>query len=72
MILYDDISLIEEKFMTEEEQKHCHSGDEWRPNHLSEQNNKNMANFIIDVIKQDDFTPRELDMKKYFNNNKDK
>jgi hypothetical protein len=24
-----------------------------------------MANFIIDVIKKDDFTPRELDMKEY-------
>jgi len=72
LMLYKDISLIEEKFMTEEEQKHCHSGDEWRPNHLSEQNNKNLANFIIDVIKKDDFTPRELDMKKYFNTNKEK
>ena len=70
MILYDDISLVEEKFMTVEEQKRCHSGDEWRPNHLSEQNNKNLANFIIDIVKEDDFTPREIDMNKYFNKDK--
>ncbi len=33
---------------------------------MNEQNNRNMANFIIDVIKQDDFTSREIDMRGYF------
>jgi len=33
---------------------------------MDKQNNINMANFIIDVIKKDDFTPREIKMDTYF------
>tara|TARA_Y100000310_G_scaffold121647_1_gene120390 strand:- start:153 stop:788 length:636 start_codon:yes stop_codon:yes gene_type:complete len=35
-------------------------------NHLTEQNGKDLANFLIEVIKEDDFTPREINMVKYF------
>lgn len=37
-----------------------------RMNHLNNENNQNMANLIIDIIDSDDFTPRKLDMRKYF------
>ena len=29
-----------------------------------------LKNFIIDIVKEDDFTPREIDMNKYFNKDK--
>ena len=64
-----DISVAEEKYMTKEEFHQIQSSD-WRLNHLNEKDNINMANFIIDVIKKDDFTPREIDMKEYFKDNK--
>jgi hypothetical protein len=35
-------------------------------NHLTEQNEKDLANFLIEVINEDDFTPREINMVKYF------
>jgi hypothetical protein len=38
-----------------------------RLNHFVEETSKYMANFIIDVIKKDDFTPGEIQMGKYFN-----
>jgi|GEM_PF-2179189 len=63
--LYHDISLPEEEFMTKEELNILRNNADFRANHMNEQNNRNMANFIIDVIKKDDFTPRELDMKEY-------
>ena len=59
LALYDDITKRQDQINPKKD-------DEWRPNHFTEQNNRNMANFIIDVIKKDDFTPRELDMKEYF------
>jgi hypothetical protein len=31
-------------------------------NHLNEKSNRNLANIIIDVIREGDFTPREIDM----------
>ena len=56
LALYDDISLVEGKNLTINDS---------RLNHMNEQNNKNMANFLIDVIKKDDFIPREIKMDKY-------
>ena len=38
-----------------------------RENHFNEENNKNMANLIIDVIKNDNFNPREIKIEDYFN-----
>jgi hypothetical protein len=61
-----DISVAEEKYMTKKEIKSIANFTDWRLNHMNEQNNRNMANFIIDVIKQDDFTSREIDMRGYF------
>jgi|TARA_Y100000310_G_scaffold93379_1_gene90884 hypothetical protein len=59
LVLYDDISLAEGKNLM--------TINDSRLNHMNEQNNKNMANFLIDVIKKDDFIPREIKMDKYFN-----
>ena len=63
--LYHDISLPEEEFMTKEELNIVRNNADFRANHMNEQNNKNVANFLIDIIKKDDFTPREIDMKEY-------
>jgi|TARA_Y100000310_G_scaffold99188_1_gene96970 hypothetical protein len=62
-----DIQDTEVKNMTKKERDKIKKlVSDPRTNHMNEQNNRNMANFIIDVIKQDDFTPRELDMREYF------
>ena len=37
-----------------------------RVNHMNKENNNNMANLIIDIINNDDFTPQEIKMEKYF------
>ena len=37
-----------------------------RVNHMNEENNNNMANLIIDIINNDNFTPKEINMEKYF------
>ena len=37
-----------------------------RVNHMNEENNNNMANLIIDIINNDNFTPKEIKMEKYF------
>lgn len=37
-----------------------------RQNHLDEENNKNMAELIMDIITSNDFTPREIKMADYF------
>ena len=58
LVLYDDISLAEGKNLM--------TINDSRLNHMNEQNNKNMANFLIDVIKKDDFIPREIKMDTYF------
>jgi len=42
--------------------------DDNRVNHFNEENNKNMANLIIDVIKNDNFNSREnIKIEDYFN-----
>jgi hypothetical protein len=33
---------------------------------MNEENNNNMANLIIDIINNDNFTPKEINMEKYF------
>ena len=63
--LHHDIQILQKTLLIELT-NWAKSKAEYRPNHFTEQNNRNMANFIIDVIKKDDFTPRELDMKEYF------
>jgi hypothetical protein len=67
LMLFDDISC---KNMTDKEIQHeierLSKESDGRVNHMDKQNNRNMANFIIDVIKQDDFTSREIDMRGYF------
>jgi hypothetical protein len=37
-----------------------------RPNHLSKENNQNMANLIIDIIERDAFDVHEIKMEDYF------
>ena len=37
-----------------------------RVNHMNKENNNNMANLIIDIINNNDFTPQEIKMEKYF------
>tara|TARA_B100001971_G_C17810447_1_gene343783 strand:- start:217 stop:486 length:270 start_codon:yes stop_codon:yes gene_type:complete len=39
-----------------------------RNNHLNDENNSKMANLIIDIINNDDFTPRELRLEDTFLN----
>jgi len=39
---------------------------DYRPNHFNFENNKNMANLIIDIIKKDNFSPHEIKMEDYF------
>ena len=36
-----------------------------RHNHFNKENNQNMANLIIDVIKSNNFTPREIKIEEY-------
>ena len=37
-----------------------------RLNHFNDENNQNMANLIINIINNDDFTPRAIKMQDYF------
>jgi len=37
-----------------------------RRNHFNEENNRNMARLIIDIIKKDNFSPYEIKMEDYF------
>jgi hypothetical protein len=37
-----------------------------RLNHFNDENNINMANLIINIINNDDFTPTEIKMEEYF------
>jgi hypothetical protein len=37
-----------------------------RLNHFNDENNINMANLIINIINNDDFTPKEIKMEEYF------
>ena len=43
-----------------------HPPNDKRPNHFSQQSNENMANLIINIIDSNDFTPKEIKMKDYF------
>ena len=61
-----DISNSELKHLSQTEQDKIHTSDDARANHFSEENNKNMANLVIDVIKNDNFNPREIKMEDYF------
>jgi hypothetical protein len=62
--LFEDIQQITEQPMTRDELDYARSNLEC--NHFFQEDNINMANFIIDVIKEDNFTPREIKMDKYF------
>jgi hypothetical protein len=42
------------------------SGDADRRNHFNKENNQNMARLIIDIIKNDNFSPHEIKMEDYF------
>ena len=41
-------------------------GIDTRKNHMNARNNRNMAKLIIDIIRNGNFKPREIDMKDYF------
>jgi hypothetical protein len=41
-----------------------------RKNHMDVRDNRNMARLIIDVIRSNNFTPREIDMNDYFKGSK--
>ena len=41
-------------------------GADFRLNHFNKENNKNLASLVIDVIKSNNFTPREIKMEEYF------
>jgi hypothetical protein len=59
------ISKLELKWLSLQEQIDIETEDP-RPNHFNEENNRNMARLIIDIINKDDFTPKEIKMKDYF------
>jgi hypothetical protein len=42
------------------------SGNDGRYNHLNVRNNRNMAKLIINIIRSNNFKPREIDMNSYF------
>jgi len=42
------------------------SGNDPRNNHMNLRNNQNMARLIIDIIKNDNFSPHEIKMEDYF------
>ena len=60
-----DISDSELKHLSQTEQDKIYTDDD-RANHFSVENNKNMANLVIDVIKSDNFNPREIKIEDYF------
>ena len=64
-IALNSISDIELLSFSKQDMEELKYGDK-RHNHLNEQNNKNLSNFIIDVIKEDNFTPRKIKMDEYF------
>ena len=41
-------------------------GEDTRKNHMNVRNNKNIARLITDIIDSNDFKPREINMKDYF------
>jgi hypothetical protein len=59
------ISQSETKGLSQKKQDEILFGD-IRVNHFNEKNNKNMANLVIDIIKNDTFNPREINI--YGNN----
>lgn len=42
------------------------SGADPRKNHFNKENNKTLARLVIDIIKSNNFTPREIKMEEYF------
>ena len=42
------------------------TGNDGRFNHLNVRNNRNMAKLIINILRSDNFKPREIDMNSYF------
>jgi hypothetical protein len=62
-----DISMAElvQEGLTPKEREYVAKNDE-RNNHLNSENNIHMARSIIDVIRSDNFTPRELKLEEYF------
>ncbi len=46
--------------------RHLPGHSDTRKNHMNLRNNQNMARLIIDIIKKENFKPREIDMKDYF------
>jgi hypothetical protein len=42
------------------------TGNDGRFNHLNVRNNRNMAKLIMDIIRSNNFKPREIDMNSYF------
>ena len=42
------------------------AGNDLRYNHLNVRNNRNMAKLIMDIIRSNNFKPREIDMNSYF------
>jgi hypothetical protein len=59
------ISKLELKWLSLQEQIDIETVD-LRPNHMNLRNNRSMANLIINIIDNDDFTPKEIKMKDYF------
>jgi hypothetical protein len=62
-----NISQSEIKHLSQKEQDEMLVGDN-RDNHFNEENNKNMANLVIDIIKNDNFNPREFGISYFFRN----
>jgi len=46
--------------------RHLPGHSDTRKNHMNLRNNQNMARLIIAIIKKENFKPREIDMKDYF------
>jgi hypothetical protein len=62
-----DISTAELKYegYSDIEIEHIATNDE-RLNHFNKENNMHMARLIIDIIRSDNFTPKEIKMEDYF------
>jgi hypothetical protein len=55
----------ERRFFTDADIEYQEKNDS-RLNHFNDENNINMANLIINIINNDDFTPRAIKMQDYF------
>ena len=52
--------------LTPESRYKLRGNDILRLNHFNEENNKNLARIVIDVIQSNNFIPREIKMEEYF------